>query len=305
MAVALTGFNSPVGVKLPTGVVLTPGTEVFYVHATPSYFSADIAANINTTILAALNQRTTTVPGVVLVLEGHTESITAATAWSKANTRIVFLGEGDERGLVTFTATASAVTMGAANTRIINGRFQLEPTAGTVTVTAPFTCTAAGCGFTDCWFGAGTDGSNKVTIGITLSAGATRFAFNRNTVRGAAAATMTTFLRVVGVVDFEAIENDIICGTTVAAVGPIQLLTTLSSGVKIGYNRIQNNATSSTACITGMTGATGWVFNNYLRNMTDTSNLQIALTGAVWQEYENFGVNNVGELGIKLGTASI
>ena len=305
MAVALTALNSPIGVKLPTGVILSPGTEVFYVHNTPSIFRADLAAETNTSILSALNQRDAARPGAVLVLEGHAESITAATAWSKANTKIIFLGEGDDRGLVTFTAAASAITVGAANTRIINGRFQLEPTTGTVNVAAPFTFNSAGCAMTDNWFGAGTTANAKITIGITTTAGATRFAFERNTVRGAPLATMTTFLRLVGVESPRVVGNDIICGTTAAAVGPVQMLTTLSSNVVIAGNVIQNNAASSTACITGMANATGWVYDNYLRNMTDTSNAQIALTAAIWPEFSNLGVNNVGERGIALGTASV
>jgi len=116
---------------------------------------------------------------------------------------------------------------------------------------------------------------------------------------------MTTFLRLVGVDSPRVVGNDIICGTTAAAVGPVQMLTTLSSGAVIANNAIQNNAASSTACITGMANATGWVYDNYLRNMTDGSNAQIAATSAIWQEFQNFGVNNVAERGIALGTASV
>lgn len=305
-AAQLSGFTSPDGVRLPTGVVLAPGTEIFYVHKTPSYFPATLSGSILTTVNEAFNQRNANVPGAIIILPGHTENVASADAWSniKTNTKVIGLGEGDERGTFTWTTATSTVLMDVANVVLFNLRFQLEPTTGTVNVAAPFTVSSPGCAFRYCWFGAGTDANNKVTIGITTTAGATRFVFEDNEVYGAAAATMTTFLRLVGVTQAKVLRNVISCGTTAAAVGPIQALTTASTDVNISYNFVQNNATNSTACITGMAGLTGWIAYNSLRNMTDGSVAHIATPGNA-QLDRNFGVNNNGETGLQVGTASV
>src|SRR6185369_12157543 len=99
---------------------------------------------------------------------------------------------------------------------------QLEPTTGTVNVAAPITVSASGCSITNCRINCGTDANNKVTIGVTVTGN--DFVFTGNQVRGAALATCTTFLRLTGCANPIVTDNDIACGTTAAAVGPIQEL---------------------------------------------------------------------------------
>ena len=172
MPALISGFTSPIGVKLPQGLVLAPGTEIFYVHATPSYFAADIAGNILTTVNKAFAQRSANVPGAIIVLPGHTETVSTADFWSsiKTNTMVIGLGEGNERPTFTWSAATSTILMSVANVRILNCRLLLEPTTGTVTVAAPITVSAAGCGILGCRINCGTDSSNKVTIAITTTA---------------------------------------------------------------------------------------------------------------------------------------
>src|SRR6185369_560361 len=105
-----------------------------------------------------------------------------------------------------------------------------EPTTGSVNVAAPITVSAAGCSIANCRINCGTDADNKVTIGVTVS-GAADFQFTGNQVRGAAAATCTTFLRLTNSANPVVQNNDIVCGTTAAAVGPIQVLTTACTGI--------------------------------------------------------------------------
>jgi len=246
---------------------------------------------------------------VIFVMPGHAESITAADAavLTGAATSFAIVGLGTGAGRPTFTWTASGSTwlFDTARTVIDNCVLQLEPTTGTVTVAAPITVSAAGCAIRNCKINTGTDANNKVTIGVTTTAAADGFVFEGNTVKGAALATMTTFLRIVGGTDIVIRNNRITCGTTSAAVGPIQNLTTAAVDAWIDNNVIHNNAASSTACITwALASSTGTISNNFCRNMTDASNAQIVVTSGDMQLFENRGVNNSNENGISLGTNS-
>jgi len=245
----------------------------------------------------------------IYCLPGYTETIGAADAWSNlaaTDVTLVGLGRGANRPTLSWTVAGSTVLFDTASFRMNNFILALEPTTGSVNVAAPITVSAAGCAILNCKIAAGTDANNKITIGVTTTAAATDFEFGWNIVRGAALATMTTFLRLVGVANAYIHDNDIICGTTSAAVGPIQELTTACTGANISYNVVQNNAASSTGCITmDLASTTGWIANNFCRNMTDGNNAQIVVTSGAVQLFQNFGVNNNNETGILLGTPSV
>ncbi len=261
---------------------------------------------------ALLKLNATTSRGhVIFVMPGHAESVNVADWWGTSagaadSFAIVGLGTGAARGSLTWTISTSTILMDTANVVFDNLNLGLEPTTGTVTVAAPITVSAAGCAIRNCRILTGTDANNKVTIGITTTAGATDFVFEGNVVYGAALATMTTFLRCVGL-SRPIIRNNIIaCGTTAAAVGPIQELTTACTNISITGNTIQNNAASSTACITmGIAATTGVISGNYLRNMAGTgNNTQIVVTSGAVSMFQNYGVNADNTTGILLGTAS-
>lgn len=300
-------FNPPVQFQsFPTGVdtgavqVIPTGTNTFYVRSTGAadYDPPALTGRIFTTLNAALGQCRSGRGDVVLVLEGHTESITTADQMSNlvANTKIIGRGFGNERPTFTWTTATSSFLFDVANTSLQNCILQMEPTTGTVNVAAPITVSAAGCSIVGCRIKCGTDANNKVTIGITTTAAADQFSFVGNRVFGAAAATCTTFLRLVGADDCEIAWNEITCGTTAAAVGVIQCLTTASTNISIHDNMLFNSATSSTAALTGMAGITGSVTNNKLRNTDNTSLAWVATPGNA-AYFSNEGVNDVGERG--------
>lgn len=259
--------------------------------------------------LAALNG-TTNRGHVVFVMPGHAESVSSAD-WASAtgaasDVAIVGLGVGDARPALTWTIAGSSWLQDTQGVVFDGLRLNLEPTTGTVNVAAPITASAKGCAIRHCRIKTGTDANNKVTIGITVTTGADDFTFEDNVVTGAAAATMTTFLRLTNVDNTVIQRNRIVCGTTAAAVGPIQELTTACTNLVIRDNFIQNNAASSTACITAaLASTTGWIANNFCRNMTDGSNAQIVVTSGDVQLFQNYGVNNSNETGILLGTPSV
>lgn len=281
----------------------------FYVMsaAQQTFLKGDQRSRSFTTVNAALNACTAGRYDRVFLVEGFTDTIAAADGWSnlKAGTRIIGLGRGSQRPIITWTVAGSTALLSKADVSLENLILQMEPTTGTVNVAAPITVSAAGNAIVGCRINCGTDANNKVTIGITTTAGATDFTFDANFVKGAALATMTTFLRLVGTDNSVITNNRITCGTTAAAVGPIQELTTACTNLFIDNNVVHNNAASSTACITAALAATtGTISRNYCRNMTDASNAQIVVTSGDVQLFENRGVNNSNENGIKLGTDS-
>src|SRR5204863_187366 len=148
-------------------------------------------------------------------------------------TAIVGLGIGSCRPALTWTIATSTFLMDTDCITFDGLQLNLEPTTGTVTVAAPITATGADCAIRNCRIKCGTDANNKVTIAITTTTAATGFTFEDNEVTGAALATMTTFLRCVGVADLKIRRNKIVCGTTSAAVGPIQELTTACTNIDI------------------------------------------------------------------------
>jgi len=292
------------------GLVLYVGNRTGLPAGDGSSPSRPLSSLVGTGGALARLQATTSRGHVIFMLPGSSFSVDVAdwaSATGAADTfAIVGLGSGHSAPSLTWTTATSTWLLDTNNVALDGLRLGLEPTTGTVTVAAPITVTGAGCAIRNCWIATGTDSNNKVTIGITTTAAADDFVFENNRVIGAAAATMTTFLRLVGV-DNALIQNNYInCGTTSAAVGPIQELTTACTEAQILNNRIQNNATSSTACITmALASTTGVIANNLCRNMTDGSNAQIVVTSGDVQLFNNYGVNNSNETGILLGTASV
>jgi hypothetical protein len=273
-----------------------------------TFLKGDLRSRAFTSLNTALNATTAGRYDRVFVCEGYTESIATANFWPnlKAGVRIIGLGRGATRPQLTWTTNLSTLLLNQPDVSIENCILGFEPTTGGVVVGAPIAVTASGNAIVGCRINTGTDATNKVNIAITCSAGASDFVFDSNQVRGGPLATMVTFLRLNGNSNVRVTQNDMICGTTAAAVGPVQVLTAGCPGLFIENNYIQNNAASSTACISvGLAGTTGWVANNKLRNMTDGSNAQIVVAGADVQLYNNSGVNNSNETGILLGTPSV
>lgn len=291
-------------------ISMSPAGRDFYVLSATqkTLLKGDVSARSFTTLNAALNATTANRYDRVYIAENFTDVAALADSWSnlKAGTRIIGLGRGSTRPTITWTTATSAVLMSKADVSIENCILQMEPTTGTVTVATPIVVSAPGNAIVGCRINCGTDANNKVGIGITCTAAAPDFILDATVVRGAALATMTTFLRLNGQANPRITGNDIICGTTVAAVGPIQELTAACTGIDISGNRIQNNAAGSTACITmPLAATTGWINDNRLRNMTDGSVAHIVVTSGDVQLDNNKGVNNSNETAILLGVASV
>ena len=207
----------PSVVEIASMFMSTSGGATFYVGTTAQVAllgdtGASLAGRTFSTVNLALAACVSGRGDVIYCLPGYTENI-GINAWSNlaaTDVTIIGMGRGTNRPTFTWTATGSTMLFNVANFRLMNCNFALEPTTGSVNVAAPITVSAAGCAILGCKMAAGTDANNKITIGVTTTSGATDFEFGWNTVRGAALATMTCFLRLTGCANPYVHDNDII-----------------------------------------------------------------------------------------------
>jgi hypothetical protein len=310
--------NLTAGADLGSAFFVPPGGNVFYVRgngtATTEYDNdpAGIRGQLHASVQVALNSTVANRGDVILVFPGHTESISAADGWSnlKAGTRIIGMGTGNSRPVITWTAATSTVLMDVANVSVQNIIMQWagDPASTTaLTVAAPITVSAAGCSIKGCRINAGVDADQLVTIGLTTTAAADDFTVQGNQLHSATTAEATTFMQFVGADRLQFHGNQIVGATSAVAVGCIRFLTTASTNIKMFGNTVRNNKAASEQAITGMAAMSGEVDHLF---MTVLSNAAGALTGAFSTPADvTFGrqcyvANTIGERAALFGTES-
>ena len=265
---------------------MAPNAKVFFVGAPtlPSYqdylddFPVDKTGGNRTfpTLVAALaDANVVTARGdVILILPGHTESISSVGALtiSKAALTIIGIGNGDYRPTFTFdTATTATAVVSGAGTRIQNVIFDFT---GIDAVAAPITVSAAGCSFDGCKFINAT-ASAQSTLGIITTAAGTKLTLSNNMFVGTSDAGTTSVVRLVGGAD-HVIENNTFIGGYTSNVGAIENTTTACTNLIIRGNTINNLTASSTKAITLQSGTTGQIYNNRFQILSGTA----PITGA-------------------------
>ena len=259
------------GVFEVAGMVVSPnGGQVSYVgtaaqQAALGQVGETIAArsflNINTALAQCVSGR----GDYIYVLPGYTENITA-DAWSSlaaTDVTVCGLGHGTNRPILTWTVAGSTMLFDVANFRLLNCQLFLagpHVNGTALTVTAPITISTAGAEISDCDIWWGFDADQIVTIGITTTAAADGFRFNRNRCFAETAAVpTTTFLRLTGTDQLEIDGTQIVGAGSTTAIGPVQQLTTASLKAKITNSIFQNTLASSTIAFTAIAGCTGMV----------------------------------------------
>jgi hypothetical protein len=238
----------------------------------------------------------------IYVMPGHTETIVAGAglALDVAGVTIIGLGNGTNRPKITFTTLTTAdMDVDAANVTLRNFQIDLNDVDA---LAAPIDVNAADFTMQSCTIFA-SDATNQPTLGILTDANANRMLIENCEWIGTSDAGCTTAIRIVGG-DSIKIRNCLLRGGFTTTVGAIQVLTTATTNLLVEYCDIHNNTASSTACITGLASTTGTIRYNTLRNQTDGSVAWIGTPGNT-QLFQNYGVNNVGETGILVGTPSV
>lgn len=245
---------------------------------------------------------------VIYVLPGHTESVSSADMGSHMGTAsgfsIVGLGTGTMRPAFTWTAATATFLMDTANVELANCQLFLAGDTGSttaLTVAAPITVSAAGCRIVNCYINYGVDADQLVTIGITTTASADNFEFIGNYCVAATGSVNTTFLRLVGVDNGYIAYNYIRGETSVATVGSIQCLTTASTNLRLIGNFVANMKSDATIAFTPMTATTGIAAHNLF--YVDGTGI-LPITAGLMEWFQNYAINDQGEAGALVGTAS-
>ena len=297
--------------KVPGGIaaIVNAGAfsgNVFFVDSVASG-ATDVAGYGTTpdapfkTIDFAVGQCTANQGDVIFVLPGHVETVAAAAGLDLdvAGIRIIGLGNRADRPKIDFTATGADMDIDAANITLEN--FNLDLTSFDA-LAAPIDVNSAGFTMRKCHV-LTADSGGQCTLGVLTDANADYMVIEDCFFEGSSDAGTTATVRIVGG-DFIEIKRCRFVGAYTTTIGAIEMLTTAPSHILIDDCDINNTTAASTVCITGITGATGTIRRCTLRNQTDANNGQIAATGNM-QLFENYGVNNNGERGIALGTASV
>lgn len=261
--------------KLPLGVagkVFVVGKSALaYRDMYAEIFSTDTDGKVrfSATIASALTMCTANSGDTILVLPGHTESITAAAgiACSVAGVTIKGLGNGANRPTLTWTtATTATMTVTAANVTIEN--FILDMTgfdavvSGIVVSATDFTLKNS------LVINAGA--TNQATLCILTTSGASRMSILNNEFLGTTDAGTAAAIRIVGGNE-QVIDGNRFYGAYTTTLGAIDNATTACLRTRVTNNFIQNATAASSVAMTFQATSTGVIANNRMQVLAGTA----------------------------------
>ena len=179
-----------------------PG-QVFYVNSTGVKLTGVSSGSDSTgagtynkpfaTIDYAIGRCTASRGDIILVMPGHTETVSAASGIDidVIGVAILGLGAGSLRPTINFTATASTITMAAASCTLSN----VLLTGGVDAVVSPVVVSAADCVIENVEL---RDVTGQMTDGILTTAGATRLKILNYVHDGATGAGTNAAIAIVG-----------------------------------------------------------------------------------------------------------
>lgn len=294
------------GIQSVLGTILPPGAEVrAYVSSNTTYadsYPSEIRNALRSTLNAGLALCRSGRGDVVVVLPGHTESIATADAMSGlvAGTQIVGLGTGNMRPTFTWTAATATFLFDVANVKMYNCILNMAGSRSSTTalsVAAPITISAAGCGFYGCEANVGVDADQLATVAFTTTVAADDLEFKQCFFWGAAGSAVTTVINLVGADRCVMEDVYIIAETSAAAVGVVLHSGTASLQILAERCKFVNLKSDSTACYTAMAASSG-VLNNCCFGFYGNSGTTAITAQGDLQVFNSQTVNEQGETGI-------
>jgi hypothetical protein len=255
-------------ISSPWGTFVKPGGRVAaYVRSTGAQDGEDhFAASglLVSTINEGLKRVRSGYPDLVLVLDGHSESVSTADFFSqlKAGTQLVSCGRpgASNNPTLTWTATASTFLLDVADVTVAGFNMNF---AGIDAVVAPITFSAAGCSLLGNHITVAA-GSAGATTPITVAAGANNCIIAGNKMLQTGTQTEVNIISVTGAVDnLEIAFNKISCLLTSATGGIIQIgeaATNLDIHDNLFYNSVEDGIAIRVA---DTFAATGWIYRNF------------------------------------------
>ena len=293
-------FRSDAGVNLGYGISLPPGGNVVYVRSTGAadFDPPELIGRVVPTLSAALSQCRSGKMDTVVILPGHSESVTDATMLDNlvAGTRIVGVGQGDYRPTFTWTATTSQWKLD--NAGVVLSNLLLKFTGATVVKAIDIT--AADVSILGCEVVNAIGAGSSATVGIAVSNASHGCKIIGNHIHGAGlAAGVTDAVLVAGTtVPTDVIIKDNVIVTPVATNGPVRVSVAATNFI-IASNYIYNLQTAAVAGISvGNVAADGLIAGNMIglsegsaSSTAATSGVVFTSTGSTAKCFENYVCN--------------
>lgn len=239
------------------------------------------------TIDYAIGKCTASRGDTIVVMPGHTETVTAAggIALDVAGVNIIGIGEGSIRPTVNFTtATTASFLVTAANCTVKNILF----TGGVDALANPIHIQAADVTLDGCEW---RDVTGQATDVILTTAAANRLKVVNHRHDGATAAGGASAIALVGG-DRIRIENCRFDGNF--SVGVIDIRTTATTDLEISNVVARTQNAADIFLVDTITGSTGMIGPNiYLRLNDNAANITEALTGATFVYFQPISIVNL------------
>lgn len=233
--------------------------KVFYVDSVNGATTNDgLAPNrALATIDAAIGKCTAGRGDTIYVLPKHVETIAAATSLVAdiADIKIIGLGSGTNRPTLTLTASASTISITAANVTFRNFLLISNYTGG-VAVGITVGASAEGCQLIDIEMQE-TANTKEWLIGISVTAGCDQVLIDGFKYYGIAGGSTTQVIKFVGASDYSIVRNFLIyCDASGAA---IDALTAASVWMTIGNGVLHNLDTGAGLSVSVKSDTTGFM----------------------------------------------
>ncbi len=294
----ISSFGMPV---LPGAGLIPPTTgSVFFVHSgtgnNTTYSGTDPTTPFST-IDYAIGFCTASKGDVIVVLPGHSESISgaAAIAADVAGISIIGLGWANLRPLITLHTTATTIAVSAANVTFRNLRIATDVDA----VVKVFNITAAGCTLDAVDF-VETAACAALQFVLTTAAADDLTIQNCKWVQTQTAATaLQEWIRLVGTDRFRCLNNVASLkgyATSNPANGVLVGATTAALDVYIEGNRFISTNSTGAIVISLLANTTGYVANNGVASEKTAIAGQVAIANCYG--YNNYANNTVNTSGL-------
>lgn len=235
----------------------------------------------------------------IIVLPGHTETVTAAAgiALDVAGVNIIGIGEGSIRPTVNFTtAVGASFAVTAANCLVRNIYF----TGGIDALTNPISVAAADFTLDGCEW---RDVTGQATDVILTTAAANRMKILNHRHDGATAAGGASAIAIVGG-DRIRIENFRIDGNF--SVGAIDIRTTATTDLEVANGWCRTRNAADIFLVDTITASTGMIGPNiHLQLLDNAANVTESISAATMVQFLPINVVNLaGELAMSINTTA-
>ena len=209
------------------------------------------------TIDFAIGQCTANQGDVIYVLPGHAETLSVATSLVAdiAGIAIIGIGHGEDRPKLTFTATASVVSITAPSVRFENFILIANKTGG-VTSGITLGALADGCVLKNIEMRE-TANTKEWLIGVTVTAACHSILIEGFRYFGLAGGDTTQVIKFVGASDYSIVRDFLIFCEASGA--PIDALTAVSVWLTIGNGVLHNLETTSGLSVSVKSDTTGFM----------------------------------------------